>query len=52
MELLVGNPVHVYTLLDRLVRGLPGLLAGVSSQLGERINLTAPLKLRKSNRHT
>ena len=39
MELLVGNPVHVYTLLDRLVRGLPGLLAGVSSQLGERINL-------------
>ena len=39
MELLVGNPVHVYSLLDRLVRGLPGLLAGVSSQLGERINL-------------
>ena len=39
MELLVGNPVHVYTLLDRLVRGLPGLLAGVSSQLGDSINL-------------
>ena len=28
LEKLVGNPVHVYTLLDRLVTGLPEVMAG------------------------
>ena len=37
LEKLVGNPVHVYTLLDRLVNMLPWVRAGLSKELDTEI---------------
>ena len=37
LERLVGNPVHVYTLLDRLVTMLPWLRAGLGGELDTQI---------------
>ena len=37
LEKLVGNPVHVYTLLDRLVTRLPELRAGAGVQINREI---------------
>ena len=37
LERLAGNPVHVYTLLDRLVNMLPRVRAGLSIELGSEI---------------
>ena len=37
LERLVGNPVHVYTLLDRLVNILPWVRAGLSKELDSEI---------------
>ena len=46
MERLVGNPVHVYTLLWRLVTRLPGLRAEVGPQLAEEIeDITSELEM-------
>ena len=46
LEKLVGNPVHVYTLLWRLVTRLPGLRAEVGPQLAEEIeDITSELEM-------
>ena len=46
MERLVGNPVHVYTLLWRLVTRLPGLRAEVGPRLAEEIeDITSELEM-------
>ena len=37
LERLVGNPVHVYTLLDRLVNMLPWVRAGLTEELDTQI---------------
>ena len=37
LERLVGNPVHVYTLLDRLVNMLPWLRASLGEELDTQI---------------
>ena len=37
LERLVGNPVHVYTLLDRLVNMLPWVRAGLTKELDNQI---------------
>ena len=37
LERLVGNPVHVYTLLDRLVNMLPWLRTGLGEELDTQI---------------
>ena len=37
LEKLVGNPVHVYTLLDRLVTLLPRVRSGLSKELDSMI---------------
>lgn len=37
LERLVGNPVHVYTLLDRLVNMLPWVRAGLTRELDTQI---------------
>ena len=37
LEKLVGNPVHVYTLLDRLVTLLPRVRSGLSKELDSKI---------------
>ena len=37
LERLVGNPVHVYTLLDRLVNMLPWVRAGLTKELDTQI---------------
>ena len=37
LERLVGNPVHVYTLLDRLVNMLPWLRPGLGEELDAQI---------------
>ena len=37
LERLAGNPVHVYTLLDRLVNMLPWLRAGLGGELDTQI---------------
>ena len=37
LEKLVGNPVHVYTLLDRLVTLLPRVRSGLSKELDSEI---------------
>ena len=46
LEKLVGNPVHVYTLLDRLVNMLPWVRAGLSKELDTEIEeIMASLQL-------
>ena len=46
LEELVGNPVHVYTLLDRLVNMLPWVRAGLSKELDTEIEeIMASLQL-------